>query len=148
MSEKQQIDPSLSELQRYEKAHNNYIKQIQQLDERMDELTPYEIAKLEYLYPKAERMAWHIAGWHKKKAKFYEGMAEITRGQEYKNVRKNGGSGVDGNYESRVTSGQMTCEQSDYEGDFIIWKGVAGTYERAANALKDVLKAIESQGGA
>lgn len=128
-------------------AHTKYINQIKALDSRMDHLAPYEIAKLEYLYTKAERIAWNIAGYFKKQYKYYEGLAEIHQGQEYKNVRQGGGSGTDGQYESRVTKGNMLCEAADYEGDYISWKGVAGTYERAANALKDVMKAIEKQGG-
>jgi intein/homing endonuclease len=142
------IDPSELELKRYEQVHNTYIKQIQKLDERMDELAPYEIAKLEYLYTKAERMAWNIAGWYKKKYKYYEGLAEIYQGQEYKNIRQDkDNTSVDAQYASRITKGNMLCEAANYEGDYITWKGIAQTYERAANALKDVMKAIEKQGG-
>lgn len=128
-------------------THKDYISQIKVLDNRMDHLAPYEIAKLEYLYTKAERIAWNIAGQYKKLYKYYEGLAEIHQGQEYKNVRQNGGSGTDGQYESRITKGNMLCEASDYEGDYISWSGVAKTYERAANALKDIMKAVEKQGG-
>jgi hypothetical protein len=128
-------------------THKDYISQIKALDSRMDSLAPYEIAKLEYLYTKAERIAWNIAGQYKKLYKYYEGLAEIHQGQEYKNVRQNGGSGTDGQYESRITKGNMLCEASDYEGDYISWSGIAKTYERAANALKDIMKAVEKQGG-
>jgi hypothetical protein len=138
----------LEELKKYEKAHANYINQIKALDDRMDSLAPYEIAKLEYLYTKAERIAWNIAGWYKKQYKYYEGLAEIYQGQEYKNVREDQGkTAVDGQYLSRITKGNMLCEAAQYEGDYISWKGIAQTYERAANALKDVMKAIEKQGG-
>jgi len=143
-----EVDSSVLELKRYEKVHGQYIKQIQELDDRMDELAPYEIAKLEYLYTKAERMAWNIAGWYKKKYKYYEGMAEIVQGQEYKHIRKEGGNSTDGQYQSRITKGHALCEAADYEGDYISWSGVARTYERAANSLKDIMKAIEKQGGA
>lgn len=130
------------------KVHSTYISQIRKLDERMDSLAPYEIAKLEYLYTKAERIAWNIAGYFKKQYKYYEGMAEIAQGQEYKNIRQDKGkTSVDGQYLSRITKGNMLCEAAQYEGDYISWKGVASTYERAANALKDMMKAIEKQGG-
>lgn len=136
------------ELKGYEKAHANYINQIKALDVRMDSLAPYEIAKLEYLYTKAERIAWNIAGWYKKQYKYYEGMAEIHQGLEYKHVREEEGkTAVDGQYLSRITKGKALCEAAQYEGDYISWSGVAKTYERAANALKDIMKAIEKQGG-
>jgi len=140
------------ELKRYEQVHSQYIKQIKVLDDRMDSLAPYEIAKLEYLYTKAERIAWNIAGFYKKQYKYYEGMAEISQGLEYKAVRKGEveekmTSGVDGQYLSRISKGRMLTQAAEYEGDFLTWKGVAGTYERAANALKDIMKAIEKQGG-
>ena len=130
------------------KVHKQYIADIKVLDDRMDHLAPYEISKLEYLYTKAERIAWKIAGWYKKKYKYYEGLAEIYQGQEYKKVREEDGkSAVDGQYLSRITKGNMLCEAADYEGDYISWKGVASTYERAANSLKDVMKYIDKQGG-
>lgn len=130
------------------KVHKQYIADIKVLDDRMDHLAPYEISKLEYLYTKAERIAWKIAGWYKKKYKYYEGLAEIYQGQEYKKVREDEGkSSADGQYLSRITKGNMLCEAADYEGDYISWKGVASTYERAANSLKDVMKYIDKQGG-
>ncbi|MEM5012083.1 hypothetical protein WKH57_15285 [Niallia taxi] len=130
-------------------THKTYISQIKLLDNRMDELTPYEIAKLEYLYTKAERIAWQITGEFKREYKYYEGMAEVAQGQEYKNIRENKKStSTDGQYMSRITKGQMLMEAANYEGDYMSWKGIAGTYERAANALKDLMKAISVQGGA
>lgn len=136
-----------SEITRYENAHAEYIREIQALDNRMDHLAPYEIAKLEYLYTKAERQAWIITAYHKKNQKYYEGMAEIRQGQEYQKARSKGKSGTDAQYSSRVTKGEMLCKASSHEGDYVSWRGIAQTYERAAHALKDVMKAIEVQGG-
>jgi hypothetical protein len=138
----------MSKLDDYFKSHENYIKQIKVLDDRMDSLAPFELAKLEYLYTKAERIAWHIAGYYKKQYKYYEGLAEIHQGQEYKNVRQDSSkSATDGQYLSRITKGNMLCEAADFEGDYVSWCGVARTYERAANAIKDIMKAIVKEGG-
>lgn len=135
------------EIKSYEDAHAKYIKQIQELDDRMDELAPYEISKMEYLYSKAERQAWVIAAYHKRNQKYYEGMAEIRQGQAYQSARSAGKSGTDAQYASRVTKGEMLCAASVHEGDYVSWRGVAQTYERAANSLKDVMRAIGIQGG-
>lgn len=135
------------EIKSYEDAHAKYIRRIQELDKRMDELAPYEIAKLEYYYSKAERQAWIIAAYHKRKQKYYEGMAEIRQGQAYQSARNEGKSGTDAQYLSRITKGEMLCAASIYEGDYVSWRGVAQTYERAANSLKDVIRAIQGQGG-
>jgi hypothetical protein len=138
----------VSKLEEYFETHKKYIKQIKVLDDRMDSLAPFELAKLEYLYTKAERIAWNIAGHFKKEYKYYEGLAEIHQGQEYKNVRDDKTkSATDGQYLSRITKGNMLCEAAQYEGDYISWKGVASTYERAANALKDIMRAITKEGG-
>jgi hypothetical protein len=138
----------VSKLDEYFETHKKYIKQIKVLDDRMDSLAPFELAKLEYLYTKAERIAWNIAGHFKKEYKYYEGLAEIHQGQEYKNVRDDKTkSATDGQYLSRITKGNMLCEAAQYEGDYISWKGVASTYERAANALKDIMRAITKEGG-
>lgn len=152
MQKPNEITKEELELKRFEKVHENYINQIKTLDNRMDSLAPYEIAKLEYLYTKAERIAWNISGWYKKQYKYYEGMAEIYQGQEYKNVRSGKTdeklkTAVDGQYLSRITKGEMLCTAADYEGDYISWSGVARTYERAANSLKDILKAVSKEGG-
>jgi hypothetical protein len=138
----------MTKLEDYFKSHENYIKQIKVLDERMDSLAPFELAKLEYLYTKAERIAWNIAGHYKKEYKYYEGLAEIHQGQEYKNVRQDSSkSATDGQYLSRITKGNMLCTAAEFEGDYISWSGVARTYERAANALKDIMRAITKEGG-
>lgn len=132
-------------------AHEKSINDIKELDKRLDELAPFEIAKLEYLYSQAERQAWRIAGHFKKLYKYHEGMAEIAQGQEYKAVRTAKDSqtknSTDGQYLSRIAKGNQLVIAADYEGDFLSWKGIAGTYERAANSLKDMLKAITAEGG-
>ncbi len=135
------------EISGYIDAHDKYIRQIQALDDRMDHLAPYEIAKMQYLYSKAERQAWVIAAYHKRNQKYYEGMAEIKQGLEYQAAREEGKTGTDAQYSSRITKGKMLCSASDYEGDYISWRGIAQTYERAANSLKDIMRAIKGEGG-
>lgn len=131
----------------YEKAHAKYIREIQALDERMDHLAPYEIAKLEYLYTKAERQAWVIAAYHKRNQKYFESMAEIKQGQKYQEAREKGATGTDAQYVSRIKKGEMLRQAAEHEGFYVSWRGVAQTYERAAHALKDIMKSIEVQGG-
>lgn len=75
------VDIDEQEFKSYLHTHETYLKQVRELERRMDSLAPFELAKLEFLYTKLERAAWHIAGWYKKKAKYYEGMAEIEQGQ-------------------------------------------------------------------
>ncbi len=134
------------DLKRYEKAHEQALKEIQALDNRMDSLAPYEIGKLQYLYTKAERQAWNIAAWHKKKQKYYEGMAEVAQGQEYKQMRDSGKTGVDAQYLSRISKGAQLTYAAEFEGDYITWRGIAETYEGARLALKDILKAVGQEG--
>ncbi|WP_263708054.1 hypothetical protein, partial [Shouchella tritolerans] len=108
----------------------------------------FEIAKLEYLYSQVERVAWRIAGHFKKLYKYHEGMAEIAQGQAYKEERSDGKkNSTDGQYLSRIAKGEQLTQAAEYEGEFLTWRGVAGTYERAANSLKDMLKAITAEGG-
>ncbi|GIN93359.1 hypothetical protein [Siminovitchia terrae] len=142
-----QINTDELELKRYLKSHKLAIDAIQLLDNRIDELAPFELAKLEYLYTKAERAAWGIAAWYKKKQKYYEGVAEIAQGQEFKKVRDDGASSTDAQYLSRIAKGVQLTAAADHEGDYIAWRGVAQTYERAANSIKDMMKANEAQGG-
>ncbi|MBS4200299.1 hypothetical protein KHA93_11720 [Bacillus sp. FJAT-49732] len=136
----------MDQLNRYEQSHENVIKEIQELDNRMDHLAPYEIGKLQYLYTKAERQAWNIAAFHKKQQKYYEGMAEIAQGQEYKKMRDEGKTGVDAQYLSRISKGAQLTKAAEYEGDYITWRGIAETYAGARNALKDIIKSISQEG--
>jgi hypothetical protein len=142
------VDVDEQEFKTYLHTHETYLKQVRELEGRMDSLAPFELAKLEFLYTKLERAAWHIAGWYKKKAKYCEGMAEIEQGQEYKRLREQEKkTAADAQYYSRIPKGERLREAGGYEGDFVTWKGIAQTYERAANAIKDMLKAIEREGG-
>lgn len=130
------------------KAHEKSINQIKLLDSRIDSLAPFEIAKLEYLYSQAERQAWRVAGHFKKLYKYHEGMAEIAQGQSYKNERVDGNkNSTDGQYLSRIAKGEQLVMAAEYEGEFLTWKGIASTYERASNSLKDMIKAITAEGG-
>lgn len=147
MGAQRKLDNDLIELNKYHRAHEKALIEIEKLDSRMDSLAPYEIGKLQYLYTKAERQAWNIAAWHKKKQKYYEGMAEIAQGQEYKQMRDSGKTGTDAQYLSRISKGEQLTEAAKYEGDYITWRGIAQTYEGARLALKDILKSIEAQGG-
>lgn len=138
--------------QRYQnalKAHDDAIKTIRELDKRLHELSPFELAKLEYMYTKVERHAWSIAGYFKSQAKYYEGMAEVSQGTTYKALRSDADkkTSVDAQYESRIAKGNMLLEASGYEGDFTAWKGFAMSYEGARNSIKDMIKAIDAEGG-
>ncbi|MED4399801.1 hypothetical protein [Metabacillus fastidiosus] len=141
----------MSSEQKYQaalKAHDKAIAQIKELDARLHELSPFELAKLEYLYTKVERHAWTLAGIFKSQSKFYEGMAEVAQGTAYKNIRaEQGKTGTDAQYESRIAKGNMLMEAGEHEGDFISWKGFAISYEGARNSIKDMIKAIEAEGG-
>lgn len=129
-------------------AHNHVIGQIRELDKRLDSLSPFELSKLEYMYTKAERHAWTIAAHFKSLSKYYEGMAEISQGTTYKNLRENTDkTSVDAQYESRIAKGNCLCEAGEHDGDFIAWKGFAISYEGARNAIKDMLKSIGVEGG-
>lgn len=140
MSSEQQYQDTL-------KAHKSVIGQIKTLDARLNELSPFELAKLEYLYTKAERHAWTIAGYFKSQAKYYEGMAEVAQGTTYKSLRTEGKSGQDAQYESRIAKGNALIEAGQYEGDFTSWKGFAISYEGARNSIKDMIKSVEAEGG-
>ncbi len=131
-------------------AHEKVIGEIRELDKRLDSLSPFELSKLEYMYTKAERHAWTIAGYFKSQQKFYEGMAEVSQGTTYKNLRENeslGKTGTDAQYESRIAKGNCLVEAGTHEGDYTSWKGFATSYEGARNSIKDMLKAVGVEGG-
>ena len=136
------------------KAHDNVISHIWELDKRFDSLSPFELAKLEYLYTRAERYAWRIAGYFKSQYRYYEGMAEVSQGTTYKSLRdakddnnKSTHSSIDAQYESRIAKGNMLTEAGGYEGEFTSWKGWANSYEGSRLAIKDMIKSVSVEGG-
>ncbi|MCD7034323.1 hypothetical protein LRR81_08755 [Metabacillus sp. GX 13764] len=129
------------------RSHDKSIAEIKGLDDRLNSLAPFELAKLEYLYTKVERHAWTIAGYFRNQAKYYEGMAEVAQGSAYKSLRQDGKSAQDAQYEARVAKGNMLTKASDYDGEYIAWKGWAASYEGARNAIKDMIKGISAEGG-
>lgn len=128
-------------------AHTKVIAEIRELDKRLHSLSPFELARLEYMYTKAERHAWTIAGYFKSQTKFYEGMAEVSQGTTYKSIRESGKTAQDAQYESRIAKGNCLIEAGTHEGDFTSWKGFAISYEGARNSIKDMLKAVGVEGG-
>jgi DNA repair exonuclease SbcCD ATPase subunit len=132
------------------KAHDNVIADIRQLDSRLQELSPTQLAQLQYMYTKAERHAWSIASHYKGLQKYYEGLAEVSQGTTYKNLREDkeaNKTSVDAQYESRIAKGNMLIEAGVYEGLYTSWKGWSASYEGARNAIKDMIKSVDVEGG-
>lgn len=128
--------------------HNDIIKSINALEEHIDSLSPYQIAKLEHYYNKAEREAWKIAGYYKSQYQFYFGRASTERGQSYVYQRETEKRTInDSNYGSRIEEGKNLEISGIYEGYYVTWKGIAQSYNGAMNTMKDMIKAITAEGG-
>lgn len=131
--------------------HNQIINHINEYEENLDALTPFQIAKLEHFYNKAEREAWKIAGYYKSQYQFYNGRASTERGVSYINMRDGNGKAKrpinDANYASRVQEGKNLEIAGIYEGYFVTWRGIAQSYAGMQNTLKDMIKAIDKEGG-
>lgn len=128
--------------------HNNIINFINEYEENLDSLTPFQIAKLEHYYNKAEREAWKIAGYYKSQYQFYFGRASTERGKSYIYQRETEKRNInDSNYASRTEEGQNLEISGVYEGYYVTWKGIAVSYQGMQNTLKDMIKAIGVEGG-
>ncbi|MFK3938924.1 hypothetical protein ACI2JA_15600 [Alkalihalobacillus sp. NPDC078783] len=138
-------------LEYYIAAHNKAIEKIQITEgpqARIEDLTPVQMAKLEYEYAEAERQAYRIASYYKSQQKYHEAMAEIEQGKAYERVVIDGGGrSADGQYLSRKFKGEELKKAGKHEGDYMKWRGVAVSYERAANSLKDMIKARSYEDG-
>lgn len=130
--------------------HNDIIRFINDFEDRMDTLTPFQLAKLEHYYNKAEREAWKIAGYYKSQYQFYNGRAATERGTSYIYMRtddKQKRNINDANYASRVQEGKNLEIAGIYEGYFVTWRGIAQSYQGMQNTYKDMIKAIEKEVG-
>lgn len=129
-------------------THNGILKSINKMEENIDALTPFQIAKLEHYYNRAEREAWKIAGYYKSQYQFYFGRAATERGQSYVYERETNKRNInDSNYASRILEGVNLEKSGIYEGYFVTWRGVATSYAGMQNVLKDLMKAIAAEGG-
>lgn len=132
------------------RRHNNIIQFINSYEENLDTLTPFQLAKLEHYYNKAEREAWKIAGYYKSQYQFYNGRASTERGTSYIYMRTDNQQKRninDANYASRVQEGKNLEMAGIYEGYFVTWRGIAQSYSGMQNTFKDMIKAIEKEGG-
>ncbi|KIL79568.1 hypothetical protein [Bacillus badius] len=130
-------------------THNELLKSINAMEEHIDSLSPFQIAKLEHYYNRAEREAWKIAGFYKSQYQFYFGRASTERGQMYVYERETNKMAVnDSNYKSKIAEGVNLEKSGIYEGYYVTWKGIAQSYAGMQNTLKDMLKAIDAEGGA
>lgn len=128
--------------------HNSIIISINEYEENLDALTPFQIAKLEHYYNKAEREAWKIAGYYKSQYQYYFGRASTERGKSYIYQRETEKRNInDSNYASRTEEGQYLEISGVYEGYYVTWKGIAVSYQGMQNTLKDMIKAIGVEGG-
>jgi hypothetical protein len=132
------------------RRHNDIIQFINDFEANLDTLTPFQLAKLEHYYNKAEREAWKIAGYYKSQYQFYNGRASTERGTSYIYMRtedKQKRNINDANYASRVEEGKNLETAGIYEGYFVTWKGIAQSYSGMQNTYKDMIKAIDKEGG-
>ncbi|MFT8319333.1 MAG: hypothetical protein ABF649_00690 [Bacillus sp. (in: firmicutes)] len=129
-------------------THNDLLKSINAMEDHLDALTPFQIAKLEHYYNRAEREAWKIAGYYKSQYQFYFGRASTERGQSYVYERETNKRAInDSNYASRIVEGINLEKSGIYEGYYVTWKGIAVSYQGMQNTLKDMIKAIAKEGG-
>lgn len=130
------------------KMHNGLITEIKGFEQRFDSLSPYELAKLEYKYSQVEKLAWKICGYYKAESKYYEGMARVSEGTTYKTLREqNKMTAKDAEMEAKIAKGNMEIEAGIHDGDYTSWRGWANSYEGSRNSIKDMIKAIEKEGG-
>ncbi|WP_108669538.1 hypothetical protein [Peribacillus acanthi] len=130
------------------KLHNELLTSINAYEENLDALTPFQIAKLEHYYNRAEREAWKIAGYYKSQYQFYFGRASTERGQSYIYERETNKRAInDSNYASRIKEGINLEKSGIYEGYYVTWKGIAVSYQGMQNTLKDMIKAIKKEDG-
>ncbi|KOP83942.1 hypothetical protein AMS60_05550 [Bacillus sp. FJAT-21945] len=128
--------------------HNELLTTINSYEENIDSLSPFQIAKLEHFYNRAEREAWKIAGYYKSQYQFYFGRASTERGQSYVYERETNKRAInDSNYASRIKEGINLEKSGIYEGYYVTWKGIAQSYQGMQNTLKDMMKAIVVEGG-
>lgn len=141
-------------LEEWESQHNKIIDQIDKIMENHSH-TPYELSRAEWLYTKAEKVTWHIVGHYKAEFKYYEAMAEQMQARGYEKIRKGEAEGFeekfksaqDAQYMSRLTKGLQLEKASKAEGLYDRWRGVAGSYQNACNAVKDMIKTVQKEGG-
>lgn len=130
------------------RKHNKMLTFINEYEENIDSLTPFQISKLQHYYNKAEREAWKLAGYFKSQYQYYYGKASTDRGQFYIYERETNKCNInDSNYRSKVKEGINQQISGIYEGHYVTWKGIAQSYAGAMNTMKDMIKAIEKEGG-
>lgn len=136
-------------LELWERQHNSILDEINSFAL----VSPAEVAKAQYLYTQARIQAYKIAGHYRAEQKKHEASAEIQQGLGYKKIRRGEvkeyedmKASTDAQYLSRITKGKELAKAAEAEGLYITWNGIANTYESAANALKDVLKSMYSDG--
>lgn len=130
------------------KTHNDLLKSIEAMEEHMDSLSPFQVAKLEHYYNRAEREAWKIAGYYKSQYQFYYGRASTERGQMYVYERETNKMAInDSNYKSKIQEGLNLEKSGIYEGYYVTWKGIAQSYAGMQLTLKDMIKAIVKENG-
>lgn len=137
----------------WEKSHNDILEKINHIMDNLSHI-PHELARAEYLYTRARAVAYRIAGSYKAQFKMYEARAEQMQARGYEKIRKGEADGYekfkssqDAQYMSRLTKGLQLEKAAEYEGLYDQWRGIAESYNDSCNAVKDMIRTIESNGG-
>lgn len=128
--------------------HNNLLRQVNAYD--MDAASPFQLAKMEYIYSQAKLYAHLISSHYRKQQRYHEAMAEQDFANEYESIRddkEKKRSATDANVIARRAKGKQMDFAGREEANYIRWNGIAISYESMINSLKDMIKSIAKEGG-
>lgn len=128
--------------------HNKLLKEVNMFD--LDSASPFQLAKMEYLYSQAQLYAYLICSHYRKVQRYHEAHAEQDFANQYESIRDDKEakrSAADAQVIARLSKGKQMEKAGEQEGNYMRWNGIAHSYENMIYSLKDMIKTVQKEGG-
>lgn len=128
--------------------HNKLLRGIDEYN--IDTATPFQLAKMEYLYSQAQLYAYLIASHYRKTQRYHESVSEQEFANSYEAIRddhKAKRSGADAAIMARKAKGAQLELAGKEESNYMRWNGIAHSYENVIYSIKDMIKTVKIEGG-
>ncbi len=128
--------------------HNKLLRTVNEYD--LDSASPFQLAKMEYLYSQAQLYAYLVASHYRKQQRYHEAHSEQDFANNYESIRddkETKRSAADAQVMARKFKGLQLDKAGAEEGNYLRWNGIAHSYENMIYSLKDMIKTVQKEGG-
>ncbi len=128
--------------------HNKILRTVNEYD--VDSASPFQLAKMEFLYSQAQLYANLIASHYRKQQRYHESHSDQDYANSYESIRDDKEakrSAADAQVMARKAKGMQLEHAGREESNYLRWSGISHSYEMMVYSLKDMHKSVKLEEG-